>query len=265
MSHSFRLASYNILADSYVQPQWYLHVDPEILRWDKRRFALAEKLVWLDADILCLQEVEADAYALFEHRLSAQGYAGIYAQKGRGRPDGCATFFKQGLRFAGSETIHYHDRLGAEPDSGHLALLANFTSERGVISMVNTHLRWDKADKPPEEHIGYRQISELLDQHFTPDQSAYAWIICGDFNAESGSAVVNKLASSGFLDAYQGREQPTCNPNRQAKRIDFIFHTAGLLAEPAKLIDIDSATPLPSADEPSDHLAVLASFYLSTN
>lgn len=263
MNDSFRLASYNILADSYVKPQWYPHVEPEALRWDKRKLALAERIARLDADLLCLQEVEADAYALFEHRLSAQGYAGIYAQKERGKSDGCATFFRQqALRFAGSETLHYHDRLGAEPDSGHLALITNFTSERGVIRVVNTHLRWDKADKPPEEHIGYRQLSELIDHHFTPDQTAFAWIICGDLNAESGSAIVNKLADSGFLDAYQGHEQATCNPNRRAKRIDFIFHTASLRAEPARLMEIDGFTPLPSADEPSDHLAGMARFTL---
>lgn len=107
MARSFRIASYNVLADSYVKPQWYPDVDPEVLRWDRRKFALAERVVRLDADIICLQEAEADAYALLELNLRTKGYDGVYAKKGRDRPDGCATFFRQrGLRFAGSETIY---------------------------------------------------------------------------------------------------------------------------------------------------------------
>ena len=262
MVQSFRLASYNVLADSYIKLQWYPHVDPEALRWDKRKFALAERVAQLDADIACLQEVEADAYVWLEHSLSAKGYAGIYAKKACGRPDGCAVFFRQpgALRFAGSETIYYRDGLQGERDSGHLALVASFESDWGLIRVVSTHLRWDREDKPPEEHVGYRQIRELLNAHFKPDQTAYAWIVCGDLNVESDGAVVNELVSSGFIDAYKGHEQATCNPNRRAKRIDYIFHTAGLYAEPAKLMDIDDLTLLPSADEPSDHLALVATF-----
>lgn len=261
MAQSFNLASYNILADAYIRPEWYPLVEPEVLRWDKRKFALAEKVARLAADIVCLQEVEPDAYALLELSLSAAGYAGVYAQKGQGRPDGCATFFRQpGPRFISSETVYYHDGLGGDPDSGHLALLCSFESEWGVIKVANTHLRWDKEGKPPEAHIGYRQIRELLNDHFKTHQAAYAWIICGDLNAQPDSPVVQELTSSGFLDAYKGREQNTCNPNRRAKRIDYIFHTAGLRAEPTRLIEIDGLTPLPSAAEPSDHLAVVAAF-----
>src|SRR6266508_2848668 len=138
MARSFRIASYNVLADSYVKPQWYPNVDPEVLRWDRRKFALAERVARLD--------------------------------------------------------------------------------------------------------------------------TAYAWIVCGDLNAQSDSPVVKELVSSGFVDAYAGREQATCNPNRRAKRIDYIFHTSALRSEPAKLMEIDDLTPLPSADEPSDHLARVAAF-----
>jgi mRNA deadenylase 3'-5' endonuclease subunit Ccr4 len=261
MSPSFRLATYNVLADAYVKPQWYSHVDPEVLRWEKRKFALVEKIERLDADIICLQEVEADAYALFELSFTAKGYAGLYAKKGAGRPDGCAMFFRQrGLRFAGSETIYYHDGVVGNPESGHLALISSFESEWGIIRVATTHLRWDSADKPPERHIGYRQIRELLNDHFKPDLMAYAWIVCGDFNVESGSPVVKELVSGDFADAYQNHAQPTCNPNRRAKRIDYIFHTAGLRATPARLTEIDDLTPLPSMDEPSDHLPLMATF-----
>jgi mRNA deadenylase 3'-5' endonuclease subunit Ccr4 len=256
---SFRIASYNVLADSYVNPQWYPNVDPEILRWDRRKFALAERIALLDADIFCLQEVEADAYALLERSLGAKGYDGVYAKKGRDKPDGCAMFFRQcGLRFAGAATIYYRDGRQGAPDSGHLALIISFECEWGVIRVATTHLRWGQENKPLEEHIGYRQIRELIDERFKPDLTAYAWIVCGDLNAQPDNPVVKELINSGFVDAYAGLDQATCNPNRKAKRIDYIFHTSGLRAEAANLTEIDDLTPLPSADEPSDHLALMA-------
>jgi mRNA deadenylase 3'-5' endonuclease subunit Ccr4 len=266
MALSLSIASYNVLADSYIKPQWYPNVDPEVLRWDRRKFALAERVARLDADIVCLQEVEADAYALLERSLAAKGYNGVYAKKGAGKPDGCAMFFREaGLRFAGADTFYYHDGRLDVPDSGHLALIVSFECEWGVIRVATTHLRWGQDNKPAEEHIGYRQIQELIDERFKPDQAAYAqmayaWIICGDLNAQSGDPVVRELLSNGFVDAYASREQATCNPNGRAKRIDYIFHTPNLLAEPVRLMEIDDLTPLPSADEPSDHLAVMATF-----
>lgn len=265
MALSLSIASYNILADSYVNPKWYPNVDPESLWWETRKFALAERIARLDANIVCLQEVEADAYAMLEEGLGAKGYKGVYAKKGSDKPDGCAMFFMhEGLRFAGADTLYYHDgRLGV-PDSGHLALIISFECEWGVIRIATTHLRWGQDNKAPGEHIGYIEIKELIDERFKPDHTAYAWIVCGDLNAQSGDPVVKELAANGFVDAYAGREQPTCNPNGRAKRIDYIFHTSGhtsnLRVEPARLTEIDDLTPLPSAGEPSDHLAIMATF-----
>ena len=165
MARSFSIASYNVLADSYVKPQWYPNVDPEVLRWDRRKFALAERVERLDTDIICLQEVEADAFALLEQSLGAKGYEGVYTKKGErqtrwaalcfsGR-DGCASWRRYGL---------LPRRRQSASDSGHLALIISFECEWGVIRVVNTHLRWGQEGKSPEEHIGYRQIRELIDE-----------------------------------------------------------------------------------------------------
>ena len=258
MARPFQIASYNILANSYVNPQWYPFTDPEILKWEERKAALNRKIESFGADIICLQEVESDAYALFEYTLRKEGYSGIYAPKANNRPDGCATFFRQGnLRFEGSNTIYFNDTEEAA-NSGHVALILSFASGLGTLRVTNTHLKWDNETKPKEEHAGYRQIKELVDNHIKPDSLAHAWIVCGDFNAQLGSPVIEKLLVNGFEDAYRGNEQNTCNSNRRAKRIDYIFHTGNLRSQPAKLRVIDNLTPLPSEVEPSDHLAIMA-------
>ena len=265
MAQSFRLASYNILANSYVRPQWYAQVQQDVLAWGTRQHALAAHIARFDADIVCLQEVETDAYTLLAQALAAHGYTGIYAQKGQGRPDGCATFYRPAvLQLAGSEVLYYHDQYQRTAQSGHLALITSFASERGTMCVAGTHLRWDGEDKPTEAHVGYRQLRELLASRVAPDQTSYAWVICGDLNAQPGSHVIAALTDGGFIDAYANQAQPTSNPNQRAKRIDYIFHTAGLHATPAPLRPIDNSTQLPSSDEPSDHLAVIATLTMTS-
>jgi mRNA deadenylase 3'-5' endonuclease subunit Ccr4 len=257
---SFKVASCNILADSYVRPEWFAHIDPEILKWEKRSVALLRKIAGFDADVICLQEVTKDAYVFFDAHLSKSGYQGCFAKKEQKKPDGCATFFRQrSLQYKDSRTIYYSDGEG-EANTGHLALISSFVSEAGVISIANTHVKWDVAGKPEADHLGYRQIRELIHRHIKADQTTDAWIICGDFNAPPDSPLITELLNNGFVDAYQGAAQNTCNSNRAAKRIDFLFHTSNLKAKPTKIKDIDGLTPLPSEDEPSDHLAVSAVF-----
>jgi mRNA deadenylase 3'-5' endonuclease subunit Ccr4 len=66
MVHLFRIISYNILADSYINPQWYPHIAPELLKWEKRKGTLQQKIEGFEADILCLQEVEEEAFAFID-------------------------------------------------------------------------------------------------------------------------------------------------------------------------------------------------------
>ena len=260
MSYLFQLVSYNVLANSYVNPQWYSHINPAILPWEKRKVALTSKLENFGADIICLQEVEEDAYAHFAQNLSRQGYAGCYAKKEQGKPDGCATFFKpEKLPCKNSEAIYYHDGAGGL-NSGHLALIASFELATGTVNIVNTHLKWDRPEKRREEHLGYRQVKELLTSYVKADHPTEAWIICGDLNAAPDSSVIQELLAQSFTDVYQSNEQCTCNPHRKAKRIDYIFHSGSLQSQPGRLLEIEDLTPLPSATEPSDHIAVIATF-----
>jgi CCR4-NOT transcription complex subunit 6 len=84
MARSFRIASYNVLAKSDAKPLWYPNVDPAVLRWSNRKHDLAKRVERFDTDIICLQEVEPDAYGLLKWTLHAKGYDGIYAKSGNG-------------------------------------------------------------------------------------------------------------------------------------------------------------------------------------
>ena len=69
------------------------------------------------------------------------------------------------------------------------------------------------------------------------------------------------MQEAGFRFSHAGcRPVATCNPNRRAKMIDYLFHDGALRAEPFALPAVDDDTPLPSPDQPSDHVAVVARF-----
>ena len=85
---AFRAATYNVLASAYINPQWYKGVAAELLRPERRLPALVHHVEGLDADLVCLQEVEDETFAGLQRHLKGLGYQGLYEKKGRGKPDG---------------------------------------------------------------------------------------------------------------------------------------------------------------------------------
>ncbi len=62
--------------------------------WSTRYPRLLSQLASFRADLLCLQEVQADHFKpFFERDLSALGYEGIYKQRTGDKTDGCAIFY----------------------------------------------------------------------------------------------------------------------------------------------------------------------------
>jgi len=248
----FRVASYNVLATAYIRPRFYPHCDPAHLRPAWRIPALVEHVASLDADLIGLQEVDAATYVALEAGLSPRGYVGHRAPKTGRKPDGCATFHRRAVFDAGQvERVAYGD------GSGHIALLVTLRHAGGILGLANTHLKW----APPGTAHDLDQMRELLAALATPERSATTWIVCGDFNAKPDSPVLAALANAGYRASHAGMADAfTCNPNGAAKAIDYLCHTAALRAAPHLLTPVDDRTPLPSREQPSDHLAVISDF-----
>ncbi len=257
----FSLASYNILAEAYTLPERYPGVPAALLASDHRRSALVRHIAGLAADLICLQEVEPEVFRLLEAALGQRGYQGHYAQK-TARPDGCASFVRTSLLpVQTTQTLRYADGQGEKPDSSHLALLVTVAWQDRPVVVANTHLKWDPPGTPTEQCWGYRQIRELLARRSELAPDAAAWIVCGDFNVTSDSPVADELRRAGWIDVYREREHMrTCNTNRRARRIDYLWHTPELVSKPGPLRSITDETTLPSADEPSDHVAIMGWF-----
>jgi endonuclease/exonuclease/phosphatase family metal-dependent hydrolase len=259
---AFLVATYNVLATAYIKPEWYPFSPQELLDPLRRIPALVEHIAQLQSDVLCLQEVEDALYAAIERRLAPLGYAGSLARKGQDKPDGCATFFlTDAFELVRFVRVEYQDAGWGRPSSGHVAQILVLKDGQRFLGIANTHLKWDSPNLPRDQHHGYRQIRQLLQERHLHAPECSGWVICGDLNVTPDSPVVEALHGAGFEFSHAGCDQAaTCNPNRRAKMIDFVFHDRALRAEPLALPAVGNQTPLPGPGQPSDHVAVLARF-----
>lgn len=233
-----RVISWNVLADAYVRREYFPRTPDALLEPSARRAAVAERAAALDPDVLCLQEVEAPLFEALQRRLTE--HVGCWARKGRAKPDGCAVFVRAALGPVTDERLEFED------GTGHVALLVRLPA----LGVATTHLRWDAPDRPP---VGPGQLAAVLDA-ISDD---LPWIVCGDLNAEPGSAVLEVARARGLLDVYAARpDAVTCNANGRRKRIDFLLASPALETTPLPVPVIDDHTPLPSEAEPSDHLPI---------
>jgi mRNA deadenylase 3'-5' endonuclease subunit Ccr4 len=260
---SFTVATYNVLATAYINPQWYPGVPEHLLQPETRVPALVRHVEALGADVLCLQEVEPDVFAVLNERLQPLGYAGHFEQKGRNRPDGCATFVRTAaFAVRRAYRLEYRDReTGPEAHSGHVALLLALERDGPLLGVANTHVRWMAPDAPREAQVGFRQVEELIAACRGFDPRCRDWIACGDFNYTADSAGVGAMRDAGYTFAHADRPRVrSAVANGRAKLIDYLFHTAGLRSRALDPPAVADDTKLPSPEQPSDHLALVAEF-----
>ena len=259
---SFAVATYNVLATAYINPQWYPGVPEHLLRPETRVPALVRHVEALGADVLCLQEVEPYVFTALADRLGARGYAGYFEQKARNRPDGCATFVRTEFAVRTARRLEYHDcEAGGAVHSGHVALLLTLERDARSLGVANTHIRWMAPNTPREEQVGFRQVEELIATCRDFEPPCENWIACGDFNYPPDSEAVRVMRNAGYAFAHADRPHVrSAVANGRAKLIDYLFHTVGLRARAIDPPPVRDDTKLPSAEQPSDHLALVAEF-----
>lgn len=257
------VATYNVLATAYISSGMFPHALQELLEPRYRLPAVAAHVARLDADVICLQEVEQDMYANVEHCLSPLGYSGTLTKKGGGKPDGCTVFVRTSIcTLIKVVRVDYDDALPGQSRSGHIAQLAVVKYAGRLLGIANTHLKWDRSGTPADIRHGTRQIQQLLDVRSVLAPECAGWIICGDFNVTSEDAVINCLRRDGLNFSHADFPgAATCNANRRARMIDYLFHDTSLLSSPIAPSPVCDDTPLPGPDQPSDHVALMAQFH----
>jgi len=257
---SFSVASYNVMANAYVQRWFYRRTPKLVLKPLWRTPAVTQRVASIGADLLCLQEVEPEMFAVLESRLTSLGYRAHYAPKRGNQPDGCAIFYREdGFELVETRVVEYTDGAHGRANAGHIALISWLRTAGRVIGVANTHLTWDPPGTAAAARLGLRQTLELLGEWRTMALTAGGWLICGDLNATPESDVVAMFLRAKFQYAHAGLAGTyTCKVNDEIKMIDYIFFSPGFRAEPVDVLPLSQETILPSAAEPSDHLPIVA-------
>jgi mRNA deadenylase 3'-5' endonuclease subunit Ccr4 len=261
-SMSFIAASYNVLASAYIQRAWYRRTPALVLDPAWRVPALVQHICKLNADLFCLQEVEPETFVALRTFLGERGYGGEYARKLAGRPEGLAVFYRRArFDWIGSRIIAYADGAGVVQDTGYIAQVAMLRNGDKTLGVINTHLTWDPPNTGREVRRGLRQVQQCLTEYQSRAADASAWIISGDFNVTAESEIVAVVLQTGLQFAHHTMSDvSSCNIGGSARLIDYLFYSRGLYAEASVVRRIDGQTILPSAEEPSDHIAIMARF-----
>ena len=247
-----RLVTWNVLADAYVVPDRYRSVSPRLLEPAARRRAVLARAQGLDADVLCLQEVEADAFAAL---VALPGLTGTFERKGRGRPDGCAVLWR-GARLLGRDALAFDDgETGDELPSGHVALRVRLDTLLGPVDVITTHLRWSSPRTPRASRVTARQADELA-AWLAPAPTVS--VLCGDLNVEPRDEVLQRLLASGLKDVHGGHPTPaTAVIDGRARKIDHVLLRGAWPARPGLAVDLTGRLALPDEQEPSDHVPLV--------
>jgi len=110
--HDFSVATWNILANYYANPQFF-DVPAKYLSPGFRKPVLLRDLTELNADILCLQEVD-EYNEYWKYHLMKWGYESIWAKRSGKRLDGCVIAYKKQKFQLGWEYKVEYDELAQE-------------------------------------------------------------------------------------------------------------------------------------------------------
>lgn len=257
---TFVAATYNVLAQSYAHRDRYPLCTPEALDPARRHALLLDRVVELGADLLCLQEVEPAVYDALRARLDATHHA-AYGQRS-GRPEGAAVFARRShFAWRGHHVLEFAAQRPSEHD---LALIATLDLDSQPLHVACTHLAWQPESTPLASHVSYHQMLELLAYRDSVAPGA-RWLVAGDLNALSQSAVVVAALERG-LDESCRTQRPwdTCAINGRPRKIDYLLYSTGRFTpRPGVLLRLTRDSALPSLTEPSDHLPLRVEFSIA--
>ncbi|KFU87433.1 Protein angel 2 [Chaetura pelagica] len=207
----FTVMSYNILSQSLLEgnSHLYKHCRQRLLIWTYRFPNILQEIKQLDADVLCLQEVQADHYRTeIKSSLESLGYHCEYKMRTGRKPDGCAICFKTSkFSLISSNPVEFfrHDIPLLDRDNVGLVLLLQprfHCKTNAAICIANTHLLYN----PRRGDIKLTQLAMLLAEIASvapqKDGTFCPIIICGDFNSVPGSPLY-KFIKEGKLN-YEG-------------------------------------------------------------
>lgn len=189
-----------------------------------------------------------------------------------GKKDGSALFWKRNkFECVRKDVVRFEDGVGRIALLAHMKLkksaAADTPAPPGAVSptptptpegsggadefiVASTHLYWDARS----QLVILGEMHQLLCAMaaFSQQMKSPAFLLLGDMNSAPSSPVCALAARAGLCSVY-AHSKPAVSLRNEAL-VDYIFHSSGLV--PSHVLDMPTHVAFPSAQFPSDHLAI---------
>jgi len=212
-SNEVSVISFNMLLKGFDQKPYYPSVPPELRAWPRRKTQLQRVILGVDADIYCMQEVEAVSFPEEFSFLADAGYESIAPKddsKGK-RPDMAKTaIFYKGSRL---------EKLWQEHRSRLVIGAFRHLPSGKVIYVASCHLEgapWEVATRFTQMQNALASIRKHQKQQCI-DPASSALIFAGDFNESEDGAVFQCLQDGGLSKDFR----PPDFPDKEVTKDDY--------------------------------------------
>ena len=187
------LVTWNLLAPTYATQTKFPWASKQALSWSHRRKLIVQQLAAIDADVVCLQEVEVAQWDELYAQLRGLGYDGVLQETRNDHPVACATLLKRDrLACVRTESRSRAMITVAKTAPGH-----DSADDAQLLYVANVHLEAG----PQKEQTRLLQLGSLLKRlraqaemegavgaSASSPAAAPPLVIAGDFNCEPRSA-----------------------------------------------------------------------------
>ena len=205
--------------------------------------------------MICLQEINLQTFEEFQEvLLDYEGAFAIKEDHALKVNDRVCTFSKKSKFKKVSNNCVFCDRSSR---CGKLAIRPAMFTELTLkndekVTVINTKL-------------GYSRVVEANDGvwnhlHFLLKKIPQEKVLfMGDFNRTPDHFLIKDILNIGLKDVLAEENRPTCFAKtcRKVKRVDYIFASKDLITSPLSCSLLSDKDPIPSREEPSDHVPIL--------
>jgi CCR4-NOT transcription complex subunit 6 len=228
-----KLLNWNVLADIYATEQQFEYCPGWALSWDYRKHLILKQIAAIDADVVCLQEVQSDHFeADLLPALKMFGFGHIYAAKTKGlftnkyTSEGCCVLYKMSRFQKLEHFVLEFDKQAAERVAGTggsggdaevnarlnrlsrgnvalLVLLEDLRHGRRPLGIVTTHVTAD-VDAGDVKLWQAQCLLENIQQWASPLRHGgpLPLVLCGDFNSTPDSPVYELLTTGQLVQGH---------------------------------------------------------------
>ncbi|VDN58644.1 unnamed protein product [Dracunculus medinensis] len=235
------VCSYNVLCQDTANRHMYMYThlsknnNEGKMQWSYRSPMLAHEFCTIDADIVCLQEVQNDHYDNFyKFIFKAAGYHGEFKKKTGSSVDGCAIFYRSRFECLRYLPIEYYVDKNCILNRSNIGKGVYFIDNRQIMRLrdklsgkefciANTHLLFNIK----RSDIRIAQLIILL-AHLDKECGFFAFkpcpaIICGDFNLSADSPVYKFLLGERVSLEQNDESVGSENNFNQYSSFDLVF------------------------------------------